>query len=43
VRTDNHNAKALYERFGFTVEGIQRQSLCVEGAYHDAYAMALLL
>jgi ribosomal protein S18 acetylase RimI-like enzyme len=42
VRTDNGNAKALYERFGFTIEGIQRRCFLVDGQYHDAYAMALL-
>ena len=42
VRTDNTNAKALYERFGFTVEGIQRRTFCVDGKFFDAYAMALV-
>lgn len=42
VRTDNRNAKALYERFGFCVEGVQQRSMLIDGAYHDAYAMALL-
>lgn len=43
VRTDNSNAKALYERFGFVVEAVQQRSMRVDGQYHDAYAMALLL
>ena len=42
VRTDNENAKALYERFGFTVEGIQRRAIRVDGEFFDAYAMALV-
>lgn len=42
VRTDNHNAKTLYERFGFTVEGVQRRAFLIDGEYFDAYAMALL-
>ena len=42
VRADNPNAKALYERFGFDVEGVKRNYFYVEGQYHDAYAMALL-
>ncbi|MDM0015604.1 GNAT family N-acetyltransferase [Variovorax sp. J22P168] len=42
VRTDNHNAKALYERLGFVVEGLQRRSFRVDGEYADSYAMALL-
>lgn len=43
VRVDNLNAKALYERFGFVVEGLQRNSTRVAGEYADAWAMALLL
>lgn len=43
VRVDNLNAKALYVRFGFVVEGLQRRSTCVKGEYSDAWAMALLL
>lgn len=43
VRVENLNAKALYERFGFVVEGLQRRSTRVAGEYSDAWAMALLL
>lgn len=42
VRADNLNAKALYERFGFVHEGLQRRASLVGGIYHDAHAMALL-
>lgn len=42
VRTDNANAKALYERFGFVVEGVNRAAFCVDGDFFDAYAMALI-
>ena len=42
VRTDNLNAKALYEALGFQLEGVKRRSFLVDGTYHDAYAMALL-
>ena len=42
VRTDNLNAKALYERFGFKVEGIQPRAFCVDKQFFDAYMMALL-
>lgn len=42
VRTDNANAKALYERFGFTVEGINRRAFLVDGRFFDTYAMALV-
>ncbi len=40
VRTDNDNAKALYERVGFVTEGLNRRAFCIDGQYHDAYAMA---
>lgn len=42
VRVDNENAKALYERLGFTVEGLLRRSFRVDDEYIDGYAMALL-
>jgi RimJ/RimL family protein N-acetyltransferase len=42
VRVDNENAKALYERLGFIVEGLQRRSFRVDGSYEDSYSMALL-
>lgn len=42
VRTDNLNAKALYERFGFILEGTHRKAFCVDGEYFDTYAMALV-
>lgn len=42
VRVDNHNAKTLYERLGFQVEGLQRRCLLIDGQHYDAYAMALL-
>jgi RimJ/RimL family protein N-acetyltransferase len=42
VRVDNPNAKALYERFGFAVEGLNRRAVRVAGTYVDCHAMALL-
>ena len=42
VRDDNINARALYERFGFEVEGILRRGNLVAGQYNDVVAMALL-
>jgi RimJ/RimL family protein N-acetyltransferase len=43
VRTDNTNAKTLYERFGFTLEGVNRNAFFVDGQFYDTYSMALLL
>lgn len=42
VRADNVNAKALYERIGFSVEGLNRRSFLVDGDYFDSFSMALL-
>ena len=40
---DNTNAKALYERFGFTLEGVNCNAFLVDGQFYDTYSMALLL
>ena len=42
VRVDNRNAKALYERLGFEVEGRLRRAFRVDGEYVDSCSMALL-
>lgn len=42
VRTDNGPAKALYEKFGFVVEGLCRNHTRVRGVYQDSYLMALV-
>lgn len=42
VREHNPAALALYQRFGFTIEGIKRQGAYVDGAYEDIICMALL-
>lgn len=42
ARTDNTNAKLLYEKFGFSVEGISRNAFLVDGEFFDVYSMALL-
>jgi RimJ/RimL family protein N-acetyltransferase len=39
VRTDNANARALYERFGFTLEGVNRNAFFVDGKFYDRYSM----
>lgn len=42
VRTDNQIATALYTRFGFVHEGVNRNAFSVDGKYFDTYSMALL-
>lgn len=42
VRTDNHNARSLYERLGFEHEGVNRRAFRIDGQYFDCHAMALL-
>jgi len=42
VRTDNLNARALYERVGFVTEGVCRHGFRIDGEHYDAYSMALL-
>lgn len=43
VRADNASAIALYQRFGFVVEGRCRQFLRHDGVDHDALLMARLV
>ncbi len=38
----NTRAIAAYERVGFVREGVLRQALCWEGAYHDAIVMSMI-
>jgi len=40
VHTTNHRAIALYQRFGFEVEGTRRCSLLVDGEFTDEYLMS---
>lgn len=42
VRTDNERAKRLYEKFGFSVEGILRKHILIGGLHRDANIMSLL-
>jgi len=42
VRDDNLNAKALYERLGFEVEGLCRRGCVMGDEVHDVWSMALL-
>jgi len=39
----NDAAKHLYEKNGFAVEGIKKNSMIVDGTYADEYYMAKLL
>jgi ribosomal protein S18 acetylase RimI-like enzyme len=45
LRVLGHNvaARALYERFGFTVEGVLQEEFLLDGAYVDDVLMALVL
>jgi len=42
VKADNTNAIALYKRFGFIVEGVNRMAFFMDGQFFDTYTMALL-
>jgi RimJ/RimL family protein N-acetyltransferase len=42
VREDNRNAIVLYDRIGFTTEGLQRDAVRVDGVYGNVVLMALL-
>lgn len=42
VYTDNRRAVALYESFGFRIEGTHRAYALRQGVYEDVYAMARL-
>ena len=43
VMIHNAPAIALYQKFGFQIEGTKRASLKVDGTYVDEYVMSLLL
>lgn len=43
VMTHNERAIALYQKFGFKIEGTHKGSLMVDGALVDEFVMALLL
>lgn len=42
VREQNKSAIALYEKFGFVVEGIHRKAVYIDGQYEHHVFMALL-
>ena len=43
VREKNKPAIALYKKFGFKIEGIHKNGVCIEGKYENHVFMALLL
>lgn len=43
VRETNTNARALYEKMGFILEGTLRKEWHTNGVYYDTHVMALLL
>ena len=43
VMTHNASAIALYQKYGFQIEGTKRHSLKVDGTYVDEYVMARVL
>ncbi len=43
VVDSNVRAMRLYEKFGFTVEGIKKKAVKLSDGYHDVYIMARLL
>ena len=43
TRADNVKAVSLYLKFGFRVEGCLKNHTLLNGVYHDAYMMGLLL
>lgn len=40
VMTHNSRAIALYKKMGFTIEGLKKHSMKVDGRYVDEYLMA---
>jgi len=43
VMTHNQKAKSLYEKNGFIIEGIKKDSMYVDGKYVDEYYMGKIL
>lgn len=43
VKVDNHAGISLYEKIGFEIEGVKKDSMIVDGSYVDEYYMGILL
>lgn len=43
VREKNKPAIALYKKFGFEIEGVHKNAVCIDGTYEHHIFMALLL
>ena len=43
VRADNERAISLYKKYGFETIGLYKKFFNINGEYHDAYLMQLLL
>lgn len=43
VMTHNRAAKSLYEKCGFMIEGVKKDSMCVDGVYVDEYYMSKII
>ncbi|NYC93541.1 GNAT family N-acetyltransferase [Clostridium acetobutylicum] len=43
VVCDNEEAKRLYEKNGFSIEGIKKNSMFIDDEYVDEFCMAKLL
>jgi RimJ/RimL family protein N-acetyltransferase len=43
VRADNMSAIHVYKKLGFTTEGIQSRSLCIDGIFYDSILMGYII
>ena len=43
VMINNYAAIALFQKHGFTIEGVRREAVCVDGKYIDEFYMSKIL
>ncbi|WP_234922806.1 GNAT family N-acetyltransferase [Lactococcus cremoris] len=43
VMINNYAAIALFQKQGFTIEGVRRESMCVDGEFIDEFYMSKIL